>query len=159
MGTRRSGSLTSVPVYFTTDTTLADGKGVAAGHTAWLSASDAAACERGGFGVICLALSVSELCRLPDGRALRPESEIVAVLPDHADALESLEAAGKVRILRSDADLERHRAAWREYGEAVKAAIAESRRRMREAEEFARKADRSVPRPRINWDAPLAKAS
>lgn len=160
MATKKSGALSQVPVFFRENTELANGKVIPAGHTHWVSAPDAAACERNRLGVILHAVSVAEKCRLPNGRVLRAEAEIVTVAPEHNDALEALEAAGKIKVLRDDDMVERHRAAWREHGEAIKAAIAEGRRRVREAEEFARKAPRSVPIPQINWDAaPAKKAS
>lgn len=161
---RFSNQLSQVAVLMLEDVRMPDRQRLIAGNVAFLDREDAEVLVMQDQAEPYETCSILKVCHLPDsGMMIEPSSALRGLPPDLAARLE---AAGRIRILRSDTEVEVHRDAWRAHNERGRDLIARSRARMREAQaarstelnqqavEFAHVVEKhAATAPSIEWGA------
>jgi len=136
-----------VPVYLLTDAELAPGKRVSAGHVEFLPRADAEYCADRRLGLIYATCSVMK--RWDSARGwIDPSSALVPLSPEVAERLES---EGAVKILRDDAEVQKHKDIWAAHHQRFRELRDKARERHQEADRLGRDIGRSTFLPTFDW--------
>lgn len=137
-------TLSIVPVYFLVDMDLTSGKAVRAGQVEFIPHADASYCAQSRVGLIYAACSVMKRCR-----GIDPSGAIVPLPPEDA---ERLEAEGSIKILRDDAEVQRHKDIWAAHQQRFLELRNKVRAMHQEADRLGRDISRSTFLPEFDWD-------